>query len=125
MTLIGQPLTRREDPPLLTGQGRYVDDTEPTGTLHAFVVRSPLAHARITGIDVTDAKEAPGVQAVFTAADLAAQGVGPLPGAEGLPQGALHPAHRGRRGCPRRPLVRLREDRMRHPSRLPDLTASE
>ena len=93
MTLIGQPLTRREDPPLLTGQGRYVDDTEPTGTLHAFVVRSPLAHARITGIDVTDAKEAPGVQAVFTAADLAAQGVGPLPGAEGLPQGALHPAH--------------------------------
>ena len=93
MTLIGQPLTRREDPPLLTGQGRYVDDTEPTGTLHAFVVRSPLAHARITGIDVTDAKEAPGVQAVFTAVDLAAQGVGPLPGAEGLPPDALHPPH--------------------------------
>jgi carbon-monoxide dehydrogenase large subunit len=93
MTLIGQPLTRREDPPLLTGQGRYVDDTEPKGTLHAFVVRSPLAHARITGIDVEEAREAPGVVAVYTAHDLAAQGVGPLPGAEGLPPGAQNPTH--------------------------------
>ncbi len=84
MTLIGQPLTRREDPPLLRGQGRYVDDVEPEGTLHAFVVRSPLAHARITAIDVTEAREAPGVAAVYTADDLAEQGVGPLPGAEGL-----------------------------------------
>lgn len=93
MTLIGQPLTRREDPPLLTGQGRYVDDTEPKGTLHAFVVRSPLAHARITGIDVEEAREVPGVVAVYTAHDLAAQGVGPLPGAEGLPPGAQNPTH--------------------------------
>ena len=93
MTLIGQPLTRREDPPLLTGQGRFVDDVEPEGTLHAFVVRSPLAHARITAIDVTEAREAPGVVAVYTAEDLAEQGVGPLPGAEGLPPGALNPPH--------------------------------
>jgi carbon-monoxide dehydrogenase large subunit len=93
MSLIGQPLTRREDPPLLTGRGRYVDDFAPEGTLHAFAVRSPLAHARITGIDVTEARVAAGVAAVFTAADLAEQGVGPLPGGEGLPPGALNPAH--------------------------------
>ena len=93
MGLIGQPLTRREDPPLLTGRGRYVDDFTPPGTLHAYVVRSPLAHARITGIDVTAARESQGVAAVFTAADLAELGVGPLPGAEGLPPGAQHPAY--------------------------------
>jgi carbon-monoxide dehydrogenase large subunit len=93
VTLIGQPLTRREDPPLLTGHGRYVDDFTPDGTLHAFVVRSPLAHARITSIDVTEARQAPGVHAVFTAEDLAAQGVGPLPGGEGLPPGSLNPEH--------------------------------
>jgi aerobic carbon-monoxide dehydrogenase large subunit len=91
MTLIGQPLTRREDPPLLTGRGEYVDDFAPAGTLHAFVVRSPLAHARITGVDVTAARAAPGVAAVFTAADLAEQGIGPLSGAEALPPGALNP----------------------------------
>jgi carbon-monoxide dehydrogenase large subunit len=93
MSLIGQPLTRREDPPLLTGRGVYVDDVAPPGTLHAYVVRSPLAHARITGIDVTAAREAEGVAAVFTAADLAACGVGPLPGGDGLPPGSLNPAY--------------------------------
>ncbi len=93
MSLIGQSLTRREDPPLLTGRGRYVDDTEPDGTLHAFVVRSPLAHARITGIDVTEARAAPGVVAVYTARDLARLGVGPLPGGEGVPPGGLQPGH--------------------------------
>src|SRR6185437_1683644 len=66
---------------------------EPDGTLHAFIVRSPLAHARITGIDVTEAQEAPGVIAVYTAHDLADQGVGLLPGAEGLPPGPLNPPH--------------------------------
>ena len=93
MSLIGQPLTRREDPALLTGRGRYVDDFSPPGTLHAFVVRSPLAHARITAVDVTEARAAPGVAAVLTAAELAAQGVGALPGGENLPPGALNPAH--------------------------------
>jgi len=92
MTLIGQPITRREDPPLLTGRGEYVDDFAPEGTLHAFIVRSPLAHARITNVDVSAAREASGVAAVFTAADLAERGIGPLTGAEGLPPGALNPA---------------------------------
>jgi aerobic carbon-monoxide dehydrogenase large subunit len=93
MSLIGQALPRREDPALLAGNGVFVDDVNPPGTLHAYVVRSPLAHARITGIDVTAAREAPGVVAIFTAADLAHQGVGPLPGAEGLPPGSLNPAY--------------------------------
>src|SRR5579872_6224903 len=93
MGLIGQPLTRREDPPLLIGRGRYVDDFTPPGTLHAYVVRSPLAHARISGVDVTEARAADGVAAVFTAADLAVLGVGPLPAAEGLPPGAQNPAY--------------------------------
>ena len=44
MALIGQPLTRREDPPLLTGRGRYVDDVTPPGTLHALL--RPLARWR-------------------------------------------------------------------------------
>jgi len=91
--LIGRPLTRREDPALLTGRGQYVDDVTLPGALHAFAVRSPLAHAVITGIDVDAAREAPGVVAVFTAADLDAAGVGPLPAGEGLPPGALNPRH--------------------------------
>jgi aerobic carbon-monoxide dehydrogenase large subunit len=89
--LIGEAIVRREDPALLTGRGRYVDDVAPEGALHAFVVRSPLAHARILSVDVTEAREAPGVVAVYTAADLAQLGVGPLPGAEGLPPGSLTP----------------------------------
>uniref|UniRef100_UPI002627E2BD hypothetical protein n=1 Tax=Trebonia sp. TaxID=2767075 RepID=UPI002627E2BD len=73
--LIGRAIARREDPALLTGAGRFLDDVTPPGTLHAFVVRSPVAHARITGIDVAAARQAPGVAAAYTAADLA---VGPL-----------------------------------------------
>jgi aerobic carbon-monoxide dehydrogenase large subunit len=87
--LIGQAIVRREDPALLTGRGRYLDDVAPPGTLHAFVVRSPVAHARITGVDVTQAREAAGVAAVLTATDL--DGVGPMPGAEGLPPGSANP----------------------------------
>jgi carbon-monoxide dehydrogenase large subunit len=89
-TWIGKAIVRREDPALLTGRGVYLDDVSPAGTLHAFVVRSPVAHARIAGVDVAAAREAPGVAAVYTAADLA--GVGPLPGAEGLPPGAANPS---------------------------------
>jgi aerobic carbon-monoxide dehydrogenase large subunit len=87
--MIGQAIIRREDPALLTGRGRYLDDVTPPGTLHAFAVRSPVAHARITGMDVTAARAAPGVAAVLTAADL--DGVGPMPGAEGLPPGSASP----------------------------------
>ncbi|HTU07129.1 MAG TPA: xanthine dehydrogenase family protein molybdopterin-binding subunit, partial [Trebonia sp.] len=90
--LIGRAVVRREDPALLTGHGSYTDDVTPEGTLHAFVVRSPVAHARIVSVDVTEAREAPGVVAVYTAQDMADLGVGPLPGAENLPPGSLNPA---------------------------------
>jgi carbon-monoxide dehydrogenase large subunit len=89
--LIGQPIQRREDPALLTGRGRYIDDLTPPGTLHAFVVRSQVAHARLVSVDVSQAREAPGVAAAFSAADLA--GAGPMPAAEGLPPGSLNPEY--------------------------------
>jgi carbon-monoxide dehydrogenase large subunit len=91
--LIGRPLTRREDPALLTGRGRYLDDETPPGTLHAYLVRTPLAHAKITAIDVTEAAQSPGVVAVYTARDLATLGVGPLPAGEGLPPGSVNPPY--------------------------------
>ena len=61
---------RREDPRLITGRGRYVDDIVVAGTLHAAFARSPLAHARIAGVDCAAAAALPGVVAVYTAADL-------------------------------------------------------
>lgn len=89
--MIGEEIRRREDPALLTGRGRYVDDLVLPGLLHAFLVRSPVAHARVVSVDVSQARTAPGVAAVFTAAELDA--VRPLPGGEGLPPGSLNPAY--------------------------------
>jgi carbon-monoxide dehydrogenase large subunit len=68
---IGQSVTRFEDPRLLRGGGRYIDDVNLPGQAHAVVVRSMHAHARIRGIDTAAARRAPGVVAVFTGADLA------------------------------------------------------
>jgi aerobic carbon-monoxide dehydrogenase large subunit len=88
--IVGEPIPRREDPALLTGRGNYLDDMSLPGMLHAFVVRSPFAHALIGDIDLSAAREAPGVVAVFTAADLG--DIGPVPGVEGpLPGGATLP----------------------------------
>ncbi len=70
-----QPVTRREDIRFLTGEGRYVDDIAPEGALQCFVFRSPVAHATITDLDVSDAKEADGVHAIYTLADLEAAGM--------------------------------------------------
>jgi carbon-monoxide dehydrogenase large subunit len=61
---------RNEDPRLLRGMGSYVDDFDPPGVLHAAILRSPYGHARIGAIDVSAARAAPGVHAVYTAADL-------------------------------------------------------
>ena len=69
-THVGQSLRRKEDPRLITGQGTYVDDIVLPGQLWAAWVRSPEAHAKITSIDTSAAKERPGVRAVFTNADL-------------------------------------------------------
>jgi len=70
--LVGQSVTRVEDVRLLQGDGRYVADVNPPGVLHAAFLRSPLAHADITSIDVEAARRAPGVVAVFTGADIEA-----------------------------------------------------
>jgi carbon-monoxide dehydrogenase large subunit len=67
---VGQSIKRREDPRLLTGIGRYVDDVVVPGMLHAAFVRSDVARARITRLDVEAAREMPGVHAVLTGADL-------------------------------------------------------
>jgi aerobic carbon-monoxide dehydrogenase large subunit len=68
---VGGGLLRKEDPELLTGQGRYVDDITLPGMLWLSFVRSPVAHATIASIDTSAAKQLPGVQAVFTGPELA------------------------------------------------------
>lgn len=68
--LIGQPVWRVEDLRLLRGKGRFVDDIDRPGQLHAAIFRSPIAHGRIREIDTTEARALPGVHAVFTAEDL-------------------------------------------------------
>ncbi|MGN6095096.1 MAG: xanthine dehydrogenase family protein molybdopterin-binding subunit [Bosea sp. (in: a-proteobacteria)] len=70
-------LRRLEDARFLTGSGRYLDDEAVPGALHAMVLRSPHAHATIRSIDAAAARALPGVQAVYTGADLA--GLAPLP----------------------------------------------
>ena len=67
----GASVLRREDPRLLTGNGRYVDDIKLPGLLHAAFLRSPHGHARITSINPETARQMPGVHAVYTHADLA------------------------------------------------------
>ena len=76
--LVGSRISRKEDPRLLTGQGRYVDDVDVPGVLHVAFARSEVARARINGIDVTAARAAPGVVAVLTAADLNHLLAGPM-----------------------------------------------
>jgi aerobic carbon-monoxide dehydrogenase large subunit len=67
---VGQAMRRKEDPRMITGRGRYVDDIVLPGMLHMAIVRSPEAHARIVSIDGAAAKAAPGVHGVFTADDV-------------------------------------------------------
>lgn len=69
--LVGARVRRREDPRLLTGRGRFVDDIRLPGMLHVAFVRSPVPHATITGIETGPARELEGVHAVFTGADIA------------------------------------------------------
>ena len=86
---IGQAVPRFEDPRLLRGGGRYVDDIVLPGMAFGHVLRSPHAHARITSIDTATAKAAPGVLAVLTGADWAGLRLG-------------RPAGRRRHEAPRR-----------------------
>ncbi len=69
-TALGGRVKRREDPRLVTGNGKYTDDVQPEHCLHAVFVRSTMAHARLAAVDVTAARDIPGVEAVCVAADL-------------------------------------------------------
>ena len=69
---VGQPVRRLEDTRLLTGNGRYQDDTNLLGQLHTVFLRSPHAHAKIRAIDTSAAAAAPGVRAIYTGADYTA-----------------------------------------------------
>jgi len=96
---------RIEDRRFLTGEGRYTADLSRPGQAWSVVVRSPYAHAEIRGIDVAEARSTPGVVAVYTADDLAANGIGPLQNTASIP--SEPPLVR-----PPRPV--LAKDRVRH-----------
>jgi carbon-monoxide dehydrogenase large subunit len=70
MTYVGQPVPRVEDPELLTGAGRFVDDLARDGQLSARMVRSEVAHGRIVAVHADAARRRPGVAAVITGADI-------------------------------------------------------
>ena len=71
MNYVGQPVKRFEDPKLITGRGAFVDDIKLPDMLHAAVLRSPYAHARIRSIDLSAARNLSGVVAILTGADIA------------------------------------------------------
>ncbi len=104
---VGQSVRRLEDPRLLQGFGRYSDDVNLPHQAYAVVVRSPHAHARIRALDVSEAQAAPGVLAVLTGADVAADGLGHLP---------TDPARKRRDGSPAftTPRPALARERVRH-----------
>jgi carbon-monoxide dehydrogenase large subunit len=75
---VGRKLRRKEDPRMITGRGRFIDDYSMTGMLHAAIVRSPEAHARIASIDTSAASGRDDVVAVFTGQDLASDFAAPM-----------------------------------------------
>jgi carbon-monoxide dehydrogenase large subunit len=89
--LVGNRISRKEDPRLLTGAGRYVDDVVVPGMLHVAFARSDLARARIVRVDADAAREAEGVVAVLTAADLNDVLVGPMGATPVLSMGSVGP----------------------------------
>src|ERR1043166_1609478 len=76
---VGGSLPRLEDERFLTGRGQYTADIAHSGELHAYILRSPHAHARICAIDAAAAGVTPGVRGIFPAADLRVDGIGTLP----------------------------------------------
>ena len=73
---IGASVRRKEDKRFITGKGRYTDDINRNGQLHAYFIRSDVAHANIKSIDVREAAKSEGVIAIYTGEDIAADGVG-------------------------------------------------
>jgi carbon-monoxide dehydrogenase large subunit len=90
---VGTDVRRKEDPELLTGQGRYTDDLSLPGMLWMYVVRSPFAHARIRGVDLSKALALDGVVAAFSGADVADDWAGPLPMAWPVTEDINNPPH--------------------------------
>ncbi|HKZ25525.1 MAG TPA: carbon monoxide dehydrogenase, partial [Acidimicrobiia bacterium] len=86
---IGHSVRRREDDRFIQGAGRYIDDIVLPGMLHMAILRSPLAHARIKGIDSSAATAHPGVVAVITGNDLAAYKLAWMPTLSGDTQAVL------------------------------------
>jgi carbon-monoxide dehydrogenase large subunit len=90
----GRQTLRSEDPPLVTGNGRFTDDVNVDGQAYAVFLRAPAAHATIDRLDASAAAAMPGVLGIYTAADLAADGLGPIPpiavanGRDGKPMAA-------------------------------------
>src|SRR5437660_8307232 len=93
---LGQPVPRFEDPRLLRGGGRYVDDFVLPRMVFGHVLRSPHAHAQIRAIDTRAAKQMPGVLAVLTGADWQASGWGDLPVAGGMKRPGGLPSYKPR-----------------------------
>src|ERR1700741_1110464 len=89
---LGKARLRKEDERLLTGQTNWTDNITLPGLLHIAFLRSPYAHARITSVDVSAARQAPGVIAVFSGADFAAE-QGSLPCAWPVTPDIVIPAH--------------------------------
>ena len=89
---VGKPMRRKEDRRLITGRTRWTDNIQLPGMLHLAMVRSPMAHAKITRVDVSGALERPGVLAAFSGKDLADQ-LGTLPCAWPVTADMVHPDH--------------------------------
>ncbi|MCB1971968.1 MAG: xanthine dehydrogenase family protein molybdopterin-binding subunit, partial [Geminicoccaceae bacterium] len=75
---IGASVPRKEDQRFITGRGRYTDDINQRGQVHAVFVRSPHAHAKVVSVDKSSVEAMPGVIGVFDGTDIAAAGLGTL-----------------------------------------------
>ncbi len=93
--VMGTPLRRKEDPKLLTGEGKFVDDLHAPGQLWMGMVRSTMAHATVNGVDTSAAVSMPGVHAVYSGAELMTMGLwaAPLPCAWPVTPDMLNPPH--------------------------------
>ncbi len=92
-TVIGRRRLRREDPALLSGEARFIDDLDVPGALWLAAVRSPHAHARVASVDLGPALAAPGVVAAYSGADFASLGTAPLPCAWPVTSDMKNPPH--------------------------------
>ena len=91
--VIGQRILRREDAKLLTGEAKFSDDLSIPGALHMAVLRSTIAHGKITSVNVEAAKAAPGVVGVYTYEDLKGDWAGPMPCAWPVTAEMKNPPH--------------------------------